>query len=251
MAANKISEVIDQLNEIVNLAEQKADRAGYFAALYKRVTIAVFKKIKEGYFNDNARMEKLDVVFANRYLEAYYNYASGKPCTSSWQLAFDATKSWKPMVIHHLLTGMNAHISLDLGIAAATVSPGSAINDVHNDFNKINTVLKELITEVRSELFDMWPLSKMITSLHTDKLEKDVAGFSMTIARDAAWQVALDYASLNNITSQEKYISERDLKVSAFGKKFLNPNFWQSFLGTFFRIFEFGSISNKIKKLNR
>jgi hypothetical protein len=155
------------------------------------------------------------------------------------------------MVIHHLLEGMNAHISLDLGIAAAIISPGSAINDVHNDFNKINTVLKDLITEVRTELFDMWPLSKMLTSLHTEKLEKEVAGFSMTIARDAAWQVALDYSALNTISAQEKYITERDQKVTAFGKKFLNPNFWQSFLGTIFRLFEFGSISSKIKKLNR
>ena len=251
MAANTIAEVIEQLNKIINTAEQKSDRAGYFAALYKRVTIAVSNKITEGYFDNNVRMEKLDVVFANRYLDAYQNYTSGKPCTSSWQLAFDATKSWKPMVIHHLLAGMNAHISLDLGIAAASVSPGSSIQDVHNDFNKINTILKELITEVKAELFDMWPLSKMLKGLKTDKLENEIAGFSMTIARDAAWQVALDYAPLNTISAQEKYISERDLKVTAFGKKFLNPNFWQSLLGTILRVFEFGSISSKIKKLNR
>ena len=31
-------------------------------------------KIKLGYFDDNARMEKLDVVFANHYLQAYQNY---------------------------------------------------------------------------------------------------------------------------------------------------------------------------------
>jgi Family of unknown function (DUF5995) len=251
MAANTIAEVIEQLNGIINQAEQNADRVGYFAALYKRVTIAVSEKIKEGYFDNNVRMEKLDVVFANRYLEAYENYIAGKPCTSSWQLAFDATRSWKPMVIHHLLAGMNAHISLDLGIAAGTVSPGAAIQDVHNDFNKINTILNELVDEVKSELFEMWPLSKFLLRLNTNKLENKIAGFSMTLARDAAWKVAIDYAALNTWAAQEQYIKERDQKVSAFGKKFLNPKFWQSFLGNILRVFEFGSVGGKIRKLNR
>ncbi len=251
MPANTISEVIDQLNEIVNSALQNSDRAGYFAALYKRVTIAVSEKIKEGYFDDNARMEKLDVVFANRYLEAYQNHASGKPCTASWQLAFDAIRSWKPMVIHHLFAGMNAHISLDLGIAAATIAPGAGVNDIHNDFNKINILLSDLVNEVKTELFSMWPLSKLLARLNADTLENDIAGFSMTIARDAAWQEAIDYAPLNDPASRESYIAERDKNVTAFGNTLLYPGFWLSTLIYILRIFEFGSVGGKIKKLDK
>lgn len=251
MAAATISEVIEQLNEIVNRSLRESDRVGYFAALYKKVTIAVSNKIKEGYFDDNARMEKMDVVFANRYLEAYRDHTNGKPCSVSWQLAFDTTRSWKPMVIHHLLAGMNAHISLDLGIAAATVSPGGSVNDIHNDFNKINTVLNDLVEEVKTSLYDMWPLSKIIARLNAGKLENAIAGFSMTIARDAAWQVAIDYAPLIDPAAQDSYISQRDKDVTAFGKTILHPGFWLSALVSIFRIFEFGSISGKIKRLDR
>jgi hypothetical protein len=250
MPATSISEVIEQLNEIVIRSAANADRAGYFAALYKRVTVAVANKIKEGYFDDNVRMEQLDVVFANRYLAAYENYKKGIACTSCWQLAFDAAKSWKPMVIHHLLAGMNAHISLDLGIATATVSPGAGIGDIQNDFYKINTVLAELTDEVKADLFDMWPLSRFIVRLKTGKLENAVAGFSMTIARDAAWQTAQEYAPLNIPANQQFFISTRDQKVTAFGKSLLHPGFWLNALVSILRIFEFGSISSKIKRLN-
>jgi hypothetical protein len=249
MPASSITEVIEQLNEIVIRSAASSDRIGYFAALYKRVTMAVADRIKQGYFDDNARMEKLDVVFANRYLEAYENYMKGTPCTACCQLAFDATRSWKPMVIHHLLAGMNAHISLDLGIAAATVSPGTAIGEIQNDFYKINAVLSDLIDEVKTELFDIWPLGKFIVRLNTGKSEDAVAGFSMIIARDAAWQEALDYAPLNTSADQQLFISGRDQKVTAFGKSLLHPGFWLSTMISILRVFEFGSIRSKIRRL--
>jgi hypothetical protein len=250
MPATTIAEVIEQLNEIVKLAQQNSDRAGYFAALYKKVTVAVSDKINEKFFDDNIRMEKLDVVFANRYLDAYQQYKSGKPCSSSWQQAFDATHTWKPMVIDHLVAGMNAHIGLDLGIAAATIAPGNLVNGVQNDFNKINTVLNGLVDEVKTDLFAMWPLSKFISKLNASKLENAIAGFSMTIARDAAWQVALAYAPLNTDAAKESYITERDKNVAAFGKKLLHSGFFLTIVRTIFRLFEFGSIPKKIKRLN-
>lgn len=250
MPANSISEVITQLDEIVKLSIHNSDRAGYFAALYKKVTIAVSDKINEKYFDDNARTEKLDVVFANRYLDAYQQYKSGLPCTASWQIAFDATRTWKPMVIDHLIAGMNAHIGLDLGIAAATVAPGNLINGVHEDFDKINTVLNELMNDVKTDLYAMWPLSKLISKLNADKLENVIAGFSMTIARDAAWKVALAYAQLDTDKAKELYITERDKKVAVFGKKLLYSGIFLRTVRYIFRLFEFGSIPEKIKRLD-
>jgi hypothetical protein len=70
MAPRTITEVIAAIDEIVRLCEQKRNRAGYFAALYKRMTIAVGEGIRANAFEDGARMERLDVVFAQRYLSA-------------------------------------------------------------------------------------------------------------------------------------------------------------------------------------
>lgn len=250
MAASTISEVINELNTIVDQSINTGNRMGYFAVLYKRVTEVVAQKIIEGYFDDGPRMEKLDVIFASRYLNAYYAYTSGKSCTASWQFAFDSTKVWKPMVLHHLLLGMNAHISLDLGIATATISPGNTINIIYNDFVKINALLNAMINEVKLELFDMWPASKLIAKLNMGELENNIAGFSMTIARDAAWQVALAYAPLSTVAAQTGYINARDKAVNAFGNRILNPGAWSTTVMYVLRLFEVGTTKSKIKKLS-
>ncbi|MDN3657252.1 DUF5995 family protein [Ferruginibacter paludis] len=250
MPVTTIAEVIDQLTNIVGKAAAENNRAGYFATLYKKVTIAVYDKIKAGYFDDNERMEKLDVVFACRYLDAYQEYTQHKKCSACWQFAFDACNAWQPMVMHHLLLGMNAHIGLDLGIAAAIVSPGGDIENIHTDFNKINTILCDLIAEVKASLFSMWPLSKFISQLNMGQFENDLAGFSMHIARDAAWQSALDYNAGNGITEKENYIIARDRSVTDFSNQILHPGAAVKTLSAIFRLFEFGTVADKIKKLD-
>lgn len=122
MQANTIQEVIAQLDDIISKGIQNEDRGAYFAALYRKVTQEVANKLTQHYFEDPIRMEKLDVVFANRYLIAWEQYQNNQTCSLAWKFAFDSAKSNKPMVLEHLLLGMNAHIGLDLGIAAATIA---------------------------------------------------------------------------------------------------------------------------------
>ena len=127
MQASTIEEVIIILDKIIEDCKATASRLGYFATLYRKMTLGVSEGIRKGIFEDGARMERLDVVFANRYLDAYSKYTSGQKPTRSWQTAFDATQSDKLTVFQHLLLGMNAHINLDLGIAAAAISTGDTI----------------------------------------------------------------------------------------------------------------------------
>jgi hypothetical protein len=244
-----IDGVITQLEEIILWSEKNRSRMGYFAALYKRVTVNVKEKIEAGYFDDNQRMERLDVVFANRYLKAFYDFQEGKPCSASWELAFKATKKWKPLVLQHLFGGMNAHIGLDLGIAAATVQPTN-IESLKGDFDKINEVLASLVEEVQNELADIWPLLRPIDAI-AGKLDEEIANFAMGIARDAAWEVALAYSQLNTPERQQEYIVERDKKVAAFGIKIYKPGWILRALLFLFRLGELGNVRSKIGKLNR
>jgi hypothetical protein len=251
MPATTIAEVIAQLDNIVQQSIQQNDRCGYFAALYKKVTVAVAEKIQAGdFFADNARMERLDVVFANRYLLAYQQYKAGQPCSAAWQVAFAATKSWKPMVIDHLMLGMNAHIGLDLGIAAATVAPGNQISGLQGDFDKINIVLNSLVNGVKDSVFAIWPVGKWMTNWIGGETEDAIAGFSMTIARDRAWRTALEYAPLTDATAQVAYITARDNKVAAFGKKLLHPGAFLTATMYVLRLFELGTVASKIQRLN-
>lgn len=61
------------------------------SALYRKVTMKMKEGIESGLFDDGARMERLDAIFANRYLDAFESYAKGDNVSRLWQLAFDLT----------------------------------------------------------------------------------------------------------------------------------------------------------------
>jgi hypothetical protein len=134
--AKSIDEVIARLDAIIEQAIADGDRLGLFAVLYRTVTVAVKDGIAAGRFEDGPRMERLDVVFANRYLDAFDRYRRGEPTTASWRAAFDAGSRSRVVIMQHLLLGMNAHINLDLGIAAAEVAPGALLDPMERDFKR-------------------------------------------------------------------------------------------------------------------
>src|SRR5262245_43007201 len=103
MAATTIDEVITQLEQLINESIENGTRIGYFAALYHKVTVRVREGIRKNEFEDNARMERLDVVFANRYLEAVEIWKSGKEPTGPWKVALAATKQPVVLLLQHLL----------------------------------------------------------------------------------------------------------------------------------------------------
>lgn len=242
-----IDAVIEALDGIIRESELNNDTAGYFAALYRRVTARVKLGILNNEFEDVARMEQLDVIFANRYLDAYAAWKEGKPVTTSWQKAFDITGNYWPIVLQHLLMGMNAHINLDLGIAAATVSNGKNIAGLQNDFNKINTILSSLVAEVQDELSAIWPRLKWILQ-RTNKVDDFMVDFSMQLSREGAWQFALSIAGKSG-AELDTMIAARDIKVAEKSKIITHDGFWASLILGIIRIGERGTVQQKIEKL--
>src|SRR5215216_7912660 len=59
MPAHTIDEVIEHLDDLIAHARRAKNRLGYFAALYRNVTIKVKEGILAGSFEDAARMERL------------------------------------------------------------------------------------------------------------------------------------------------------------------------------------------------
>ena len=102
MPAQTIDDVIQRLDNIIDRAYSQKSRLGYFAALYRKVTIGVNEGIAEGIFEDGERMERLDVIFANFYLQALAQYRDNQATTRSWKFAFDASKRWWPIVEQQL-----------------------------------------------------------------------------------------------------------------------------------------------------
>ncbi|SHN43353.1 hypothetical protein SAMN05216311_115222 [Chitinophaga sp. CF418] len=102
MAADTINEVIQQPEEIINSVIDTGNRIGYFAALYHKVTVRVKEGILNNEFENGSCMEKPDVVFAKRYLEAVTQYKHERP-SGSWLTAFEGTKKVSVLVLQHLL----------------------------------------------------------------------------------------------------------------------------------------------------
>jgi len=247
LSIDTIDDVILALDQIIAESEQNNLPAGYFAALYRNVTIRVKDGIASGYFDDGARMEKLDVVFAKRYIDAYFNFSNNKPITQSWQKAFDLFSQYRPIVLQHLLMGINAHINLDLGIAAAKISEGKNLADLENDFNRINEILSSLVHAVEDDLSAIWPALKLILK-YTGKVDDFLVDFSMKLARDGAWKFANQFSTVPK-AGQPQAISDRDRKVAAKTSLILEPGLIASTILWLIRITELGSVASKIKKL--
>ena len=222
MEAKTIDEVIARLEGIIEECIATRSRLGYFAALYNRVTLAVREGIRKGQFDDGPRMERLDVTFANRYLTAYGQYQAGELPSRSWLKAFEAAQNPDLVVLQHLLIGMNAHINLDLGIAAARTSPGAQLAPLQPDFDRINTVLATLTPLVEQELDQESPVFQKLTRF-APALELKVVGFAMNEAREAAWNFATKLAPLP-LWQQMSALGTRDTEVAILGDLVLAHN---------------------------
>lgn len=225
MQAKNIDEVLAALTEIVHNSLIEKTRIGYFAALYLRVTWSVKRAITAGdVFQDNARMEQLDVTFANRFLEAWTLHNNGGKPTKPWRIAFDALSGDDYMVLQHMAVGMNAHINLDLGIAAEETmrSLGQPLEDLHTDFNMINTILDRLIGIVQVQLSELSHTFRNIEHLAPglqNKLMQDI----MLGIRDGAWNFAVKLDGAKHDLQRNLFIEERELWVDPLGKVILHP----------------------------
>jgi hypothetical protein len=221
MQANDINEVIEILDTLIADATATGDRLGYFAALYRQVTLEVRKGIQQGFFADGPRMDRLDTTFANRYFAARDAWKTGGQPTRSWRVAFTAMENPSSIILQDLLVGINAHINLDLGIAAAEVCPGSKLQSLQGDFFKINDILASLVQPVEDVIGRFSPLIGLLERVG-GKDAAEVLHFSMSAARDDAWRHAVMLASLPQAL-WPMTIEALDGKVAFLGRLIANP----------------------------
>jgi hypothetical protein len=213
MPENTIDDIIIALENVISKCIAEKSRLGYFASLYLKVTQSVKDGIAAGQFQDGARMEKLDVVFASRYLDAYKKWRNLEPTTLSWEIAFEQTEKSSILVLQHLLLGINAHINLDLGIAAVEVSAGQPLAMLSQDFDAINSIIAALTNQVLFELGQVSPLLSLL-GLHASNANSALIQFSIGNARDGAWCFAENLiaqkgqAYADCITARDKTIQQ-------------------------------------------
>jgi len=221
-AATDIDGVIAELETIIQNAQREGDRLGYFAALYHKVTCKVRDDIAENLFEDGSLLADLDVVFANRYLFAYYEWKrdkSSKRLSESWKVAFRGAENSTALVLQQLLLGMNAHINFDLGIAVVELAQkGNDLKELKKDYLAINNILAALTYGIISKLNIVSPFLSLLGFTGTQS-NSMLVQFSLSNARDGAWVFALDLSDL--VSDQPKYdafVAKRDAEISALGQ---------------------------------
>lgn len=239
--------LLEELRREALEAGRRDDRGGYFAALYALMTERVCEGITTGRFRNPERLQTLTCHFATRYLSALRSYQAGGAPPESWKLAFDAGSRWRPIILQHLLLGMNAHINFDLGISAAQISEESSLEDVEADFNEINAILAELLGDVQDRLGSVSPWMRILDFVGGRK-DEVIVNFSMRHARDAAWSVAEQYVPLSP-PAREAAEADLDHRIARFAQVILKPGYLITAAAFLIRVRERASVAEVIEAL--
>ncbi len=208
-----IEGVLRRLDLIIDEQRGAGSRLGYFPALYRRVTQRVKEAIADGRFEDPSRMERFDVIFAQYYLDAWEGYKAGTGVPRSWRIAFDAAEARKLPVLTHLLLGMNAHIHLDLGIAAARVSVDSDYDSLYADYLRINDIIASELDPTENAVAEYSPAIWLLDWLMGRWDERLGLSFIQGL-RESSWRFGRRLAALPG----EQWLPEteaRDAEVAA------------------------------------
>jgi Family of unknown function (DUF5995) len=224
----RVQSVVDWSRSVVwksgdGSPDTAGSRLGYFAALYLRITRAIGAAVNQ--FDDPARMQRFDSTFANRYfaaLNGYFHPADHPAPSHCWRLAFDTALLAQPIIVQHMLLGVNAHIDLDLGVAAWEIMLPGPVQPLQGDFNKVNAVLGSQVKAVLDEIDEISPLlGRLYDCLQQDEI--DLIDDGLIVFRDNAWRFACVLSAVPHVVDPVT-ITLKDAETAAFGIVLLNPS---------------------------
>jgi hypothetical protein len=224
--ARTFDETVAALEAVVARCRTDGDRAGYFAAMYLAVTATVRRRVTEGFFADGPRMQRFVASFAARYLDAHDAWRAGERCSESWRVAFEAAGRRRPIVLQHLLLGMNAHINLDLGVTASELGGAGSIDAVRADFDAVNDVLGELVDGCQGALGTVSPWLGLVDRVGGGS-DETLIHFSLVAARRQAWSCAERLAALGGAAREQAIVSV-DEAAARVARAVEHPGLWAS-----------------------
>ena len=179
---------VDQVLQVMQAIDSlciDGDGLKWFNHLYYEVTQAVAARIAAGGFSDPSWMATLDVRFAGLYFDALRASLSGGDAPDCWTVLFERRNQTPLARIQFALAGINAHINHDLPVALVRMGTAPDHGGVHyRDYTAINATLQALTDRAEAELH-VRLLGDCLPPVSA--LEDTLAAFSITAAREAAW----------------------------------------------------------------
>lgn len=218
-----VDEVVTQIDRVVAQSRKQRSRIGFFAALYHHVAHAFRANVRKGAFKRPDLIDALDIAFVNRYLHALQLMQTGAIPTQPWRVTFDAARHVHPLVVQHLMLGMNAHINFDLGVAVATVCDAESLPELRDDFITMNNLLISLLNEITTDLGRAWPLFGLVNRFAWQE-DDAMLSLGMRDARALAWDFAAELVHMD-ADARAKAIAEHDAEIAAIGETLWKPPF--------------------------
>jgi len=193
----KYEDIVPMFDEVIAWAIDKNTPIGYFAVIYRQATVAIREAIKAKKFDDPDRMRKFQLIFAQRYFDAVNAYnRNAKVFTRTshvWTQSFDDSGEDDPIIFQHLLTALNAHMNLDLGVAAAETAKKHNIpmEDLRHDFDVVNAVLGNQVESVLDVIDDVSPVIGVLRRWTPCNAEVGMFKALIVFFREMAWTFAL------------------------------------------------------------
>jgi hypothetical protein len=220
-----VAEVLQTMHAI-DAACVEGDGLKWFNGLYLQVTEAVEARIASGGFRDPAWLAQLDVQFARLYFGALQSSLSGQPAAGCWQVVFESRNQVAIARIQFALAGINAHINHDLpeAIVATCEATHTAPNPDgphYSDYTALNSTLDSLV-ELAKRTLHVRLLGVALPPV--SHLEDTIAAWSVTAAREAAWQNAYALWNLRLFSpAKSSFLDALDGLTTVVGKTLLVP----------------------------
>jgi hypothetical protein len=220
---------LDEVVALMQRLEQSlppSDGVRWFNRLYLDVTLAVREYCRTGPLAAPPFLQQLDVLFANKFFDAYDAAADGHDVPACWAPLFEAREDPRIAPLQFALAGMNAHIGHDLPIGvvetcqALTVVPTDD-SPQHIDYDAVNAILGK--TEAQTK---QWLLTGAIKELDhvVAPVDDAVAIWSIERARDAAWvQAEVLWQLRDHKLLTDAYLASLDATVGMEGRALLLP----------------------------
>ena len=183
-ADRTVAEVVARLTDI-ETEISLPDGVASFNMMYRRVTEAVRDALPQ--FENQEFIERLDIIFAEFYFEAYAAAAASEWVSKAWEPLFRRRAEHR-LALQFAITGMNAHINNDLAHALVLTWQELGYDEaMRRDYDTINGILQAVEEDIKGPLSDPLIHEVDVTLGSTDDF---LALWSIRHARDQAWERA-------------------------------------------------------------
>jgi Family of unknown function (DUF5995) len=193
-AAPPVTSIDEAIARMRQIDEElpSSDGVSCFNRMYLEVTTEVGRRIEAGFFANPQFMSRLDVVFANLYLDAVDAATDPQTAPLAWRPLIEQRANPGIEPIQFALAGMNAHINHDLPIAvvqtAAELNTEPMAGSHRADYQKVDELLDAIEQSVRQSFESE---TELAVDRHLTAVCNLIANWSIGSARDLAWHNCL------------------------------------------------------------